>query len=456
MIQSVHVFAGQYVNKYFDLKDKIVYENFTYRDKDDKLKLNTTKFINSLKHICKIVVFNEYYLVYNYNTKIYDKLDEKNLSRIIKFILDTIDKSFWSLKLESFIVTIINRDFEFITEIPIYENYIFFENGIYSLKTKKLESYTPNILATYKINNKYIVGSRCDRFISFINTITNNDNELAMLIQEIMGYALVNNTKAQKFFLFYGEGSNGKSVLEALIRAMVGKDNTSSVSLEQLRSNFVIGNIVGKLVNIASENESDFEVEKLKAITSGDSITIDQKYKEPYQYTPTCKMIFISNSLPNTSDNSYGFYRRLVIVPFNKTIKSDERDVNLTYKLLNEIEGIVQWAIAGLERLEKNNYQFTNPKEVSRVMDKYKEEQDPVYLFYKDKLIYKVGVRTNKKKILESYLLWLNAKMISPRGTDSSSKFWKELRRVTKSESIELDETKSGNYYYIKNFELVA
>ncbi|MEG0051383.1 MAG: phage/plasmid primase, P4 family [Terrisporobacter sp.] len=456
MIQSVNVFSGQYVNKYFDLKDKRIYENFIYRDEDDKLRLNSVKFINSLKHICKIVVFNEDYLVYNYNTKIYDKLDVINLSRIIKFILDTIDRNFWSLKLESFIVTIINRDFEFITDIPIYKDYIFFENGIYNIQTKKLEKYTPNILATYKINNKYVVGSSCNRFLSFINIITNSDKELTMLIQEIMGYVLVNNTKAQKFFLFYGEGSNGKSVLEALIRAMVGKENTSSVSLEQLRSNFVIGNIVGKLVNIASENESDFEAEKLKAITSGDSITIDQKYKEPYQHIPTCKMIFISNSLPNTSDNSYGFYRRLIIVPFNKTIKSEDRDVNLISKLLGEIEGILQWSIMGLERLVENNYQFTNPSEVSRVIKQYKEEQDPVYLFYKDKLTYKVGARINKKKILESYLLWLNTRMISPRGTDSSSKFWKELRRVTKSESIELDETKSGNYYYIKNFELVA
>lgn len=456
MIKSVSVFANQYINKYLDLNDKEIYDKFTYRDKDDRLKLNSSKFAESLKHICKIRVFNDDYLVYNYKTKIYDKLNEKNMSRIIKVILDKVDKSFWSLKLESYLIEIINRDFEFIENLPIYENYIFFENGIYNIQTKKLEKYNPNILATYKINNKYTFGSNCNMFLRFINTITNNDKELTMLIQEIMGYTLVNNTKAQKFFLFYGEGGNGKSVLESVIRIMVGKENTSSVSLEQLKSNFLVSNIVGKLVNIASENESDFEVEKLKAITSGDSITIDQKYKDPYQYTPTCKMIFISNSLPNTSDNSYGFYRRLIIVPFNKTIKIEERDVNLTSKLIDEMDGIVQWAISGLERLVENNYQFTNSSEVSRVMDKYKEEQDPVYLFYKDKLKYKLGARTNKKNILQSYALWLNTRMISPRGTDSSSKFWKELRRVAKSQSIEFEETKSGNYYYIKNIELVA
>lgn len=455
MIKSVHEFSKQYINKYFDLNDKRIYGKFTYRDESDKLKLNTSKFIKSLEHLCKIVVFNEDYLVYNYNTKIYDKLNLKSLSRIIKFILDKIDKSFWTLKLEAFIVDIINRDFKFIEEIPIYNDYIFFENGIYNLETKKLENYTPNILATYKINNKYMIGSRCDKFLSFINTITNNDKELEMLIQEIMGYTLVNNTKAQKFFLFYGEGSNGKSVLEAIIRGLVGKENTSSVSLGQLRRNFLIANIVGKLVNITSENESDFEVEKLKAISSGDSITIDQKYKEPYQYTSTCKMIFISNSLPNTSDNSYGFYRRLIIVPFNKTITNEERDVNLPAKLVDEMEGIVQWAMTGLERLIKNNYQFTNPREVSNVIDKYRGEQDPVNMFFEDKIKYKVGARINKRKILESYVIWLNTRMISSRGTDSSSKFWKELRRVAKSKSIEIDETKSGNNYYIKNLELV-
>ncbi|EJA6689687.1 TPA: hypothetical protein KQW76_002746 [Clostridioides difficile] len=456
MVQSVSTFAKQYINNLFSLYDKKVYSKFTYTDKNDRLKLNPNKFTDSLQHICTIRIFNDEYLVYNYRTKIYDKLNNNDMSRIIKFILDKIDKSFWNSRLETNIIEIIRRDSKFIKDIPIYEDYIFFENGIYNLQTNKLESYNSNILATYKISNKYIPKSSCNKFISFINTITNNDNELSMLIQEIMGYVLVNNTKAQKFFLFYGEGSNGKSVLESVIRYMVGSENTSSVSLEQLKSNFVVANIVGKLVNISSENESDFEVEKLKAITSGDSITIDQKYKEPYQYSPTCKMIFISNSLPKTNDNSYGFYRRLMIVPFNKTIKSEERDVNLTSKLLNEMDGIVQWAMIGLERLKNNNYQFTNAKAVSNSIEKYKDEHDPVNLFYKDKMKYKEGARINKRDILNSYILWLSLNGISSRGTDKTSKFWKELRRVAKNEAIELDETKSGNYYYIKNFELVA
>lgn len=75
-----------------------------------------------------------------------------------------------------------------------------------------------------------------------------------------------------------------------------------------------------------------------------------------------------------------------------------------------------------------------------------------MYLLFKDKLVDKLGIRINKKKVLESYVLWINTRMINHRGTDSSSRFWKEFRCVAKTKSIELDETKSDNNYYTKNF----
>ena len=270
---------------------------------------------------------------------------------------------------------------DILTQIPKYSNYVFLENGIYNIGTRKLEKFTPNFIIVYKIRTKNNQEATCPEFLNFINQAMMGDKELIMVIQEMIGFCLVDCCNAQKFFLLYGVGSNGKSLLGDVIRNVLGDENVSSVSVNQMKDNFVVSSIDGKKANISSENEANFETEKIKAISSGDVISFDIKYKMPYEYRPTCKLIFISNTLPNTYDNSLGFYRRLMIIPFNNIVKPEQKDVNLTQKLIQEKEGILLWALEGLNRLVSNNYNFTKSETIEKMLKEYKDSQDPVHMF---------------------------------------------------------------------------
>lgn len=444
-------FANQYINPKIDIKDNRYKSEIIYHNENDEELFSYKKFVEVLKHTCEIRCYGEIYLVYNYKTGLSDELNVRGLSRLLKEILDCVDTRFWNSKTESKIIELIDRDFDEVKKIPVYEDYIFLDNGIYDIHTKKLEEYSPKIIAVKKINNVYNTNAKCPIFLQFINDCMCGDQDLIKCIQEIMGYVLIDNNKAQKFFLFYGIGSNGKSVLCDVIINMMGRDNISSLSIKQIKGNFTPSCIVGKKANISSENEADFETEKLKAITSGDIMTIDVKYAQPYDYRPTCKMIFATNNLPNTCDNSHGFYRRLIIIPFNRVFKEHEQDVNLIDKLIEEREGILMWSLEGLHRLIENNYKFTESEIVKSVIRSYKDSQDPVYMFFRENMNEERDNRIKRKEILERYVFWAAQNTIHTKGTDNSNKFWNELRRVSMMEGIHIQETKSKNDRFIKH-----
>lgn len=453
---TINEFALSYINSKYNLKESKYKEKLLSEDKEGVVFFSPKKFVKILKFTCTIICYKEDYLVYNYKTGLFDKLSRQELIRLIKYILDTIDISFWSIKDECKILALIDRDYDILKELPHYPKYVFFKNGVYNISTKELEDYNPRLVVTNNISNNYNKNAECPLFLKFINECMCGDEELIKCIQEIMGYTLVDTSKAQKLFLFYGIGSNGKSVLCDLIIHMLGRDNTSSISLNQFKKDFTASCIVGKKANISSENEANFETEKLKAISSGDTITIDVKYKDPYEYRSTCKLIFASNTLPNTLDNTHGFYRRLLIIPFNRVINDSEKDVYLFDKLADEIEGIIVWALEGLHRLIENNYKFTESEATKSLLLSYRENQDPVYLFFKEKLKHEINNKIDKKDLISTYIEWIKENSIDSNGTESTSKFWKELKRVSLLEGIKIEEVKSRNCRFIRHLGWVA
>ena len=284
-----------------------------------------------------------------------------------------------------------------------------------------------------------------------------NDEELLMCIQEIFGYTLINNTKGERAFYFVGVGSNGKSFTAEILTKIVGKKNVSNIQLSNFSEKFGIEGIVGMTLNIANENEvgNIKSTENLKAIISGDSINISRKFKKAINYKPTVKLVFLLNTLPDTLDNTHGYYRKILIVPFNRVFKQEEMDKNLKDKVSEELSGILNWAIEGAKRLMNNDYKFTECEAIKKAIKAYKEEQNPVEAFSKDVLIYEEGCSETKKDVLDSYKLWIEGQNISSRGTESPQRFWKALSNSSKVLlDKELEYKKVQGILYLKNFRI--
>ena len=70
---------------------------------------------------------------------------------------------------------------------------------------------------------------------------------------EYFGYCMTTDTQFQKFLMLKGNGGTGKSVVVALIQHVIGNENTSSISLQDLNKRFYATGMYGKLLNACAD-----------------------------------------------------------------------------------------------------------------------------------------------------------------------------------------------------------
>lgn len=288
-------------------------------------------------------------------------------------------------------------------------NSINLKNGVFNLTDGSFEPHNPeNSLFTYVLDYEYNPIADCPIFKKFIKETTCNDDELESVLQEILGYTLSIDVKAEKAFFFYGKGCNGKSLLASIINHLVGIEQVCAVSLSALSENFGMSSMIGKRVNIASENETLPNSERLKSLISCDRMNIPVKYKDDWSGVLFTKQIFLMNNLPQTNDLSHGFFRKIMIIPFNNNVSSSEIDVTLKDKLLSELSGIFNWAYLGYKRLVKQNYVFTSSKAIDEVIKYYMTFENPTNEFFNDNYIKNNDSVILKSQIYEDYIVWCN------------------------------------------------
>lgn len=239
---------------------------------------------------------------------------------------------------------------------------------------------------TYQLPYDYDAEATCPVFDKFLQTSL-GDPELIDVIGEFLGYVLNDNVKNYEKALFmYGDGSNGKSTLINIIKALFGVENISVVELTEMGDMLKCALMDGKLLNVSSDaKKNGLDTSAFKKIVSGEPILGKYLFKDIYTIERLPKLLVAMNKLPfNNGDNSFGFYRRLLLVPFNKTIKEEEKDYELLTKIIkDELPAILNFAISGMQRLSRQGY-FTEAKAMKEAMTSYKESSNHVAMFLEE------------------------------------------------------------------------
>ncbi len=267
-----------------------------------------------------------------------------------------------------------------------HSHLIHLQNGIYNLKTNELQNFDPKIISTTQLPIEYDPKADCPTIQKFLSEILHESD--IPTIQELFGYCLLKSYTIQKAFLFIGEGSNGKSTLLALLKAFLGKENIASISLQELENDrFAKANLFGKLANIYPDL-TDEQMKKtgvFKMLTGGDPISADQKFKGRVDFVNYAKLCFSANKAPEVLEDSDAFFRRWIIVTFPNTFTDETADKNILQKLTTpeELSGLFNWAIEGLNRLLENG-RFTNSESVEVLREHYTRVSSPLQAFVMD------------------------------------------------------------------------
>lgn len=265
-----------------------------------------------------------------------------------------------------------------IDEAPVDEYIINVLNGRLNLKTGELTPHTPDALDFQQINAAFDKTAYCEALDHMLVRIFCGDGQLYKLFEELLGYCLLKNCRMQQIFIFFGDGNNGKSTLLRVITSFIGTGNYTTLSLQDLETTFRPAELENKLVNLGDDipYTTIKDSSRLKSISSGENVLVERKNKDPFILRNYATLIYTTNKMPHVNDKSYGFYRRLTLIPLDARFSREDPDYDpdISQKVVTEEARsyLLNMAVRGLRRLLKHG--FTKSSKVEKAKETYRQK----------------------------------------------------------------------------------
>ena len=288
------------------------------------------------------------------------------------------------------------------------------KNGYLDLRTGKLAEHSPDMLLMKRVNASYDPDARCPLWGDFIDAVCLGDKELTDWMQRLCGYLMTGSVAQQQFYIMYGEGGNGKGTLNEVLMHVLGDyaaPTQSEIFLASNTSSTRALEIVGRLkgIRFATASEvgaaSRWSEETVKQLTGEDTITGASMYSPRFDFTPTAKIVFQINHLPMFRDASYGFKRRMCVIPFKAKFEGGNKDLDLKPKLKKERDGIFNWLVEGARRYLEQGLNDV-PAVIKEATEQYIEDNDTLSPFIRAELVKEVGARVYVGDAYLKYVDW--------------------------------------------------
>jgi putative DNA primase/helicase len=243
----------------------------------------------------------------------------------------------------------------------------------------------------------------------FLHQLFDGDTESLDLLQEWFGYCLTGDTSQQKMLLMVGPKRSGKGTIARVLTRLIGAGNVSGPTTSSLAGQFGLQPLIGKTLAIVSDARFHGEniatvVERLLCISGEDTLTVDRKHMTSVTMKLPTRFMFLTNEFPRLSDASGALAGRFVILRLTQSFYGNE-DTGLTERLLNELPGILNWAIEGWQRLRRRG-RFVMPTSVRDVVQEIEDLSSPVSAFVRDACIVGAGHRVSGDLLYAAWKRW--------------------------------------------------
>lgn len=313
-----------------------------------------------------------------------------------------------------------------VVEKCMIPHYVAVNNGIVDVLNKKLLPFSPDIVFTSKIQtnlnlaatNPFITipedGSVWD-FDSWIASLGSSD--FVYSIKEVIQAACLPLAPRNKMVLFYNtSGNGGKGTICQLIRNLLGEDVTASIKLNDFSNPFGLANLPKSVAVIVDENDVGLFIKNLsvvKAVITGDVVTINQKYEKAYDYSFHGLVLECINEYMRVQDKSGSFKRRLFIITFPCCFNGVEKKYikdRLIYR--NDVlEYVLKTVMIDMDYRDT----FTETAESKAALSEYESFTNSVVAFLDEVLpMARWNLLPATELLYEAYKVWYRS--MSPSG----------------------------------------
>jgi len=331
-----------------------------------------------------------------------------------------------------------------IDQLAEQQRYVNLRNGLFNLETWELEAHRPDLYMTSQLDFDYNPDATCPTFHRYLRSSlvlphsTETDATLVRLVLEALAYSMTARTDLKSSFWLVGEKDSGKSTFIALLKNIMGSLHTT-IDLTQLGVNrFLLASIVGKrVVTFTEASGSSMLPDALyKALTGGnDEIYADVKNREPITFRPEAKIWWGMNETPRITDRSGATTRRIVMIPFNRTIPENERIPNLEQLLMRERSGIFNEMVTYYKRLTRNGG-FEPCIQAEAMRQEYIRENDTEITYIEERADLHESYKIRSSALYADYNFWCEERGFKPKNYNQIAAEWRRLGFISMKSDV--------------------
>jgi putative DNA primase/helicase len=330
------------------------------------------------------------------------------------------------------------------------------------LKTGEYKCVDDSLSPTVnRLSVGYDPAADCPTFKAYLQDLFYEDDIPSL--QEYMGYCLIPSTRGQSAMFIKGKGGEGKSILTYLMHELFGRSAVAETLAKLETSRFTLSTLENKLVFI----DDDLNTESLKetgtlkkVITASTPHLVERKGQQAHDARLYARVFCLGNThISAAFDRSDGFYRRLLLLTCKPIRKDRGNDKFLKERIVAELPGVFNWMLEGLQRLIKNNFEFTRSERALEEMEEKKLEDNPMLRFVLESgwLAATENGTISSRRLLASFRAWCELNAITEPAERTITV---ELRRILEEQAgakhtknVFADGVKSAGY---KGVELTS
>lgn len=262
-------------------------------------------------------------------------------------------------------------------------------NGLLDLERRRLMPHSPYWFNQTAVPFDYDpTASEPERWLAFLAELWPDDPEAIDALAEWFGYTVTGRLDLHKILLIVGPTRGGKGTIARILGKLIGPENVAGPTLSSLSYDFGLAPLLGKGLAVISDarldakRDSSVVVERLLAISGEDTITVNRKYRDQWTGKLPTRFLVVSNELPRLGDASATIANRFVVLLLRLSWLGRE-DLGLEPNLTAELTGILNWSLAGLDRLTAQG-RFTRPTSTDEAIIALQDLASPVAAFVRE------------------------------------------------------------------------
>jgi putative DNA primase/helicase len=284
-------------------------------------------------------------------------------------------------------------------------------NGLLHLPTRRLLPGTPAFYTLTGLDFAFDPYAPAPiRWGQFLAELWPDDPECRDTLQEVFGYCLTPQTHYQKVFMLVGPKRSGKGTIGRVLRRLLGDRNVCGPMFANMGEPFGLSILIGKSLaiiadaRISGRTDTAVLTERLLSISGEDTLSIPRKYLPDWTGKLSTRFLLLTNELPRIEDASGALASRFIVLTLTQSFYGRE-DHGLFERLLPELPGILNWALAGWDRLYTRGH-FVQPHSSTELIQQLEDLGSPVGAFVRERCEIGPGFEVAQAALFEAWKGW--------------------------------------------------